>query len=129
MEQQISIPKTAALTYGLPAIVRAFENAQKPTIFACDNMQNAKLECYWPAATVGECTPIAYDRPETAMAFFEVLARAATTGRDLDYMPQLLTNEPCKVLMFTHTHTCPLWKGHTITHPLAALGLPLVSGF
>ena len=98
--EQLSIPKTAALTYGLPAILRAFENVKEPTIFACDIMQNTKLGRYWPAATVGECTPIAYDRPETAMAFFEMLEHTATSGRNFDYSPQLLVNDaPCKVLM------------------------------
>ena len=98
--EQISIPKTAALTYGLPAILRAFENVKEPTIFACDIMRNSRLERYWPAATVGECTPIAYDRPETAMAFFEMLEHTATSGRNFDYAAQLLVNvAPCKILM------------------------------
>lgn len=98
--EQIAIPKTAALTYGLPAILRAFENAKQPTIFATHFMQNVKLERYWPAATVGECTPIAYDRPETAMAFFEMLEHTATSGRNFDYAAQLLVNNaPCKILM------------------------------
>lgn len=100
--EQISIPKTAALTYGLPAILRAFENVKEPTIFACDIMQNTKLGRYWPAATVGECTPIAYDRPETALAFFELLAHTAAAGRDFEFAPQLLINVTSKVLMFSH---------------------------
>lgn len=98
--EQLLFPKTAALTYGLPAILRAFENVKEPTIFACDIMRNSRLERYWPAATVGECTPIAYDRPETAMAFFEMLEHTATSGRNFDYAPQLLVNNaPCRILM------------------------------
>ena len=109
---------TAAMQNGLAAIRKAMENANEPTLFATDiQLNQSKLLHYYPAATAGECTPIAYDEAGTATAFFDVLARAAATGQDMTYQPQIVANDGLqgsKVLLFAHTQVTPRNEASTI---------------
>lgn len=109
---------TAAMQNGLAAIRKAMENANEPTLFATDiQLNQSKLLHYYPAATAGECTPIAYDEAGTATAFFGVLARAAATGQDMTYQPQIVANDglqDSKVLLFAHTQVTPRNEASTI---------------
>lgn len=105
---ETTIKMTAAIESGLTAIKKALENNETLLqLFATDIQQNTKLEQYYRAATAGECVPIAYDEADTAKAFFEVLARTATSGQDVPFQPQLRMSDTCKALLFTHSKTTP----------------------
>ena len=99
---------TAAMQNTLAAIRQAAEKFVG--IFATDIMQNVKYERYNPAATAGECTPIAYDSKDIATAFFGIIEHVLTNGQDMEYQPQIGISDElkgCKALLFTHNQVTP----------------------
>ena len=119
---EIILKTTEAMQSGLAAIRKAIENANEPTLFATDiQLNQGKLLHYYPAATAGECTPIAYDEAGTARAFFDVLAQTTATGQDMTYQPQLVANDGLqgsKALLFTRSETTPRNEANTIVRQI-----------
>lgn len=99
---------TAAMQNTLAAIRQAAEKFVG--IFATDIMQNVTNGKYYPAATFGECTPIAYDSKDIATAFFGIIEHVLTNGQDMKYQPQIGISDElkgCKALLFTHNQVTP----------------------
>ncbi len=74
-------------------------------LFAGSIELNAKAEKYHLFATLGEATPIAYERSETMAAFVRHLYTVAANGQDREYQPTMRASEAlkgCKVLIYSN---------------------------
>lgn len=112
---------STALLDKLAAISTAIVNTPISGLFASDIGLNVKMECYYPAATAGECTPFAYDEAGTAKAFIGLLAGIATDGQDFPYQPQLGISDDLqghKALIFTRRGITPTDEAKAIVRPI-----------
>ena len=74
----------------LPAIAT---HAPQIGLFAGSIELNSKAEKYNLFATLGEATPIAYERKETMAAFVRHLYTVAANGQDREYQPTMRASE------------------------------------